>query len=168
MYREHQYQNKSTKNNTCYTTLIQYLKKAHHDCQKCFQSYRPTITSDACRFLRHWNFIVSLLLYVNILQLMRSHYLTYIIIILFSRLSNLTKGISNKQVQNRHVTSLLLDTSSNIKTAKDVQFLLNNIGISTRASKNQIETLMEKASNKNSQQVTASDIIELIARVRSV
>ena len=63
---------------------------------------------------------------------------------------------------------MLDDTSSNIKTAKDVQFLLNNIGISTRASMNQIEKLMEKASNKNSQHVTASDLIDLIARVRSV
>ena len=87
----------------------------------------------------------------------------------FSHLSNITKGIPNKQSQNRYVASVMLDTSSsNIKTAKDVQFLLNNIGISTRASMNQIEKLMEKASNKNSQHVTASDLIDLIARVRSV
>ncbi|KAL7491525.1 hypothetical protein ACHAWT_000844 [Skeletonema menzelii] len=82
--------------------------------------------------------------------------------------SNASKGISNKQSQYRYVASLLLDTSSNIKTAKDVQFLLNNLGISTRASMNQIEFLMEKASNKNSQHLTASDLIDLIARVRSV
>ena len=87
---------------------------------------------------------------------------------LFSRLSNVTKGISNNQSQNSYVASVLLDTSSNIKTAKDVQFLLNNIGISTRASMNQIELLMEKASDKNSQHLTSSDLIDLIARVRSV
>mmetsp|Transcript_423 Transcript_423/g.694 ORF Transcript_423/g.694 Transcript_423/m.694 type:complete len:107 (-) Transcript_423:1776-2096(-) len=84
---------------------------------------------------------------------------------------SLIKGISNKQSQNRYVAAVLQDnsqSSSNIKTAQDIQLLLNNIGGVTRASMNQIEFLMKKASDKNSQHLTACEVIDLIARVRSV
>jgi hypothetical protein len=83
---------------------------------------------------------------------------------------SVTKGISNRQSQNRYVAAVIHDSSAStiIKTAKDIQLLLNNIGAASRASMNQIEFLMNEASNKNGRHVTASDVIDLIARVRSV
>lgn len=76
----------------------------------------------------------------------------------------------SQQSQNRYVSAVIHDSSpsTHFKSANDIQHLLNNIGACTRASKNQIESLMRSASNKDSRHFTASDLIDLIARVRSV
>ena len=73
--------------------------------------------------------------------------------------------------QNRYVAAVIHDSSpsTNVKSAQDIQHLLTNIGADTRASNKMIEKLMHKtASSKDSQHVTAGDLIDLIARVRSV
>ena len=99
--------------------------------------------------------------------------ITSLHVVVSSSSNGVIKGISNKQSQSRFVGAIIQDSSplsSNIKIAKDIQLLLNNIiGAATRASMTQIEMLINEAPNKkSSQHVTTSDIIDLIARVRSV
>lgn len=90
---------------------------------------------------------------------------------LVSHMHSTIQGIIPQHSQNRYVAAVIHDSSpsTNVKSAQDIQHLLTNIGADTRASNKMIERLMHKtASSKDSEHVTAADLIDLIARVRSV
>lgn len=100
-----------------------------------------------------------------------SHHTLHAFTHLVYHIHSTIQGIIPQHSQNRYVAAVIHDSSpsTNVKSAQDIQHLLTNIGADTRASNKMIERLMHKtASSKDSQHVTAGDLIDLIARVRSV